>query len=493
MQPLEKTQRYMIILLIFILIALSGPTPHAHEFKKNLLEANRLISYGAHLQASKSIATALQQQPWQISLWEEAGHYALKGNDPQTAIDYLESVAHEANSPIFPSQQNLSVKGLADLGQAYKMNGDLDAAFETWQKAESQYGASRELFQHKVSAYLSQGDFQSAISELQRQIELQPEDADLEYQLGLLLATQNPESALPYLERAAELNPEMNSTIDMIRQSIRSARYADDPVYSLMSSGRALAAINQWELSAEAFRQAILAKPNYAEAWAYLGEARQHLETDLASKENSQDGFSEIQTALELDPESLSAHSFLALYWERQDRYDLALDAMQQAADLDPNNALLHSELARIKAASGDLEDAYDSYLKAVELAPNDPTYQRKLVNFSLTYDFQTEEIALPIARRLVISDDQNPLNLDLMGQVLINQGDLNNAERFLERALKFDPDYGPAHLHMGLIYVLKSNYENAYEELNLAISLSSGPDDPTAKHARRLLNSYFP
>ena len=493
MQPLEKTQRYMIILLIFILLTLSGLTPHAHKFKENLLEANSLISYGAYLKASQSISEATQQQPWQISLWEKAGHYALKGNDLQTAIDYLEKAPQEANSPLFPLNKTLSVKGMADLGQAYKMNGDLDAAFETWQKAESQYGASRELFQHKISAYLSQGDFLSAISELQQLIDLQPEEANSVYQLGLLMATQNPESALPHLERAAELNPDIVSKVETIRQGIRSARYAEDPAYSLLSTGRALATINQWELAAEAFRQAILEKPGYAEAWAYLGEARQHLDSETTPEENSQSGLTEIETALELDPESLAAHSFLALYWERQDRYDLALEAMQKATSLDPNNALLHAELARIKAASGDLEDAYTYYLKALELAPNDPTYQQNLVNFSLAYDFRIEEIALPIARRLVISDDQHPLNLDLMAQVLIHQGDLNNAERFLQRALNLYPDYAPSHLHLGLVHALKSNHKNAYEELNLAISLSPDPDDPIAKHAKRLLNNYFP
>ena len=45
-----------------------------------------------------------------------------------------------------------------------------------------------------------------------------------------------------------------------------------------MAAGRKLASQGQWELAAYAFQAVTQAQPAYAEGWAYLGEALQHLE-----------------------------------------------------------------------------------------------------------------------------------------------------------------------------------------------------------------------
>jgi predicted Zn-dependent protease len=113
------------------------------------------------------------------------------------------------------------------------------------------------------------------------------------------------------------------------------------------------------------------------------------------------------------------------------------------------------------------------------------------LVEFSMRYDYQIKEIALPVARQLVIQYPDQPVYLDLMAQVLIQQGDLMTAERFLERALEIDKGYAPVHLHLGLVNILQENLEAGYRELNQAISL--GEDSPVSDQAQRLIDTYFP
>ena len=75
------------------------------------------------------------------------------------------------------------------------------------------------------------------------------------------------------------------------------------------------------------------------------------------------------------------------------------------------------------------------------------------------------------------------------MGQVLTLLGDTNSAERFLQRALQVDPDYPPAHLHLGIIYALNGETERAIQKFNMVISLA--PDSPAAEQAQRLLQTY--
>ncbi len=124
--------------------------------------------------------------------------------------------------------------------------------------------------------------------------------------------------------------------------------------------------MDQWELAAEAFYQAVLKRPDFADAWAYLGEARQHTSLPgLASSDGQRqesDGFSELQTALQLDPGSVAAHTLLAFYWIRQSRFDQALESLGKAVALAPDNPILTSALGEIQASSGDLDGAYDFF-----------------------------------------------------------------------------------------------------------------------------------
>ena len=52
-------------------------------------------------------------------------------------------------------------------------------------------------------------------------------------------------------------------------------------------------------------------RPDYGEAWAFLGEARQHLPS---TSEQQAQSLIELEKAYQLDPESIAANSFLGLY-----------------------------------------------------------------------------------------------------------------------------------------------------------------------------------
>ncbi len=347
--------------------------------------------------------------------------------------------------------------------------------------------------QGQVNQQPAQENLEAAIADWQQIVAQRPEDPLAHYQLGLLVAALDPQAALPHLEKAASLDARYAEPVSSLRRAILSARIRDNLAFTLLSSGRALASINEWRLAAEAFRNAILQDPGYAEAWAYLGEARQHLllpeESNLAPEQS--DGLFEIETAIELDPNSVAAQTFLALYWLRLQDYSSALEAIQHAIALAPDNPVLVAQLADIQAASGDIQGAYQTYQQAAALSPYDPAYQRQILRFSLDYNFQIDQIALPIARQRLIEDPQSPIDLDLMGRVLIHLGDLLNAERFITRALQIDPGFGPAYLHLGLIYLLKDEPQIARIYLEKARDLL--PNTPTAVQAERLLDSVAP
>jgi tetratricopeptide (TPR) repeat protein len=294
--------------------------------------------------------------------------------------------------------------------------------------------------------------------------------------LGLLKATNDPEAALEPLASAAELDPSLASEIEVVRRSITSARISDEPAYTLVSAGRALASLDHWDLAAEAFYQATLLRPDYAEAWAFLGGARMALPASTIATSQAPsahgDAWADIQAAIELDNASLAAHNFAVMYWENQNRHDMALQAAQRAVDLAPEEPDLRIQLGNLLAISGNLEGAYQAYQQASELAPYEPDYLVSLVRFSLNHGYKLSEVALPAARQALNQAPQDPVILNLMSEVLIQLGDLATAQRFNAQALTLEPNDPTAHMHLGLILINQGDMQRGYEELTLAASL---------------------
>jgi tetratricopeptide (TPR) repeat protein len=304
---------------------------------------------------------------------------------------------------------------------------------------------------------------------------------------------------LDYLNQAVRLDSRLARRIDRLTQAILQAQNQTipaqpgsepaeiSPAYLFLSSGRALAALDEWLLATYAFKQATDSQPEYAEAWAYLGEARTHITTDDQAQ---QKGLADIQHALQIDPASLPAHLFLAYYWTRQQDYDQAIQVIATTQAIYPQNPLLLAEMGNVLALSGDVRAAQEAYAQAIALAPDDPAYLRYAIRFSLTYNFEFEQLALPLARQAVILAPNDSETLDLMAQVLIRQGDLSNAERFVQRALQSQPDYTRAHLSLGIIYLMRNELDLARQELQIVLELA--PGSSSAEPAQRLLETYF-
>jgi tetratricopeptide (TPR) repeat protein len=198
-----------------------------------------------------------------------------------------------------------------------------------------------------------------------------------------------------------------------------------------------------------------------------------------------------LQRAVALDPRSLSARLFLALYWQRQGRPGRALETLQAAARLIPDSPAVQIELGNIQAVLGDLEAARRAFQRAIDLAPDDPASWRALAGFALTNEYELRSLGLPAARRAVLLAPQDPASLDLMAVVLLRLNDQVGAERFLQRALQVQADYAPAHLHLGWLYLLQEQTRRAYLAFDQAVSIDR--TSVAGRQAQQALETYFP
>lgn len=455
------------LILIALLTLILAPRPIAGTL--DLRSADRYDAAGNEAEAAQAYASAAARIPWMPSLWEKAGVKAIQDGDVENAITFFNKAVE---------RHAISKCGWLYLGMTYQKRGELSLAVKAWEQALPLAQASSNL----ASAERSMGNFAEASEYWRANIALEPENAVAHYTLGLLLTATNPEQALPELMQAVKLNPDLDIPVQSLRNALNTAFLSDDSAYQFLVSGRALGALGEWDLAVEAFRNAIAGRLNYAEAWAWLGEAEQ---------QQGQDGYLEIEQALTFGPESAMVQGLYGLYLQRQEQPDAALAAFQKAADLEPDNPGWQMALGSASEQTGDLVAAYVYYFQAVELAPADASTWRALAAFSVTNDVDVDVTGLPAARKLVGLAPNDWRSYDLAGQAELLLEDYTAAETYLKKAVQMSPTQAAPALHLGLVYMQTGDRLSAYSYLSLARTLD--PNGPYGWQAGRLLEQYFP
>lgn len=469
------------ILLLGLLTVLLLSSPLNLDNLQQLREARLALDEGAYNLAASTFAQALVFSPWRGDLLLHAGHSALLAGDPSSAIQYFNQYATQASLP--PDAQ------LA-LGDAYLASGNAQEAIQTWQEISEYSPYAEAVLLRLLELNRKNGDYQLAADLLKSLLRLHPNEPSYYYQLGLLLAVLEPDASLAYLSQVTELDSALSPKANELISLINTARLYDEPAYSSVSVGRWLGLNGNWQLALLAFQRAVNQRPDYAEAWAYLGEALQQ-NTKQPITPDDQSGLEEIQTALDINPDSVIANSLASIFWQRRGNDARALEYLQRAASLEPDNPMLQAELGYITANMGELPAAQAFYEHAAALAPTEPVYWRLLAGFSLDRQIQVRQIALPAARTAALLAPNDPESLDMLGKVLLALGDLRNAERFLRRAISIDPSFAPAHFHLGLVFLSLGDDRLAQDEFKIASSLA--PDSSVSDQVDRLDRYLFP
>ena len=472
--------KVIAVALIIILLHLA---PYPTNSSRELINAKQAIAEKNYLAAAKYLSKVAEEIPWRKDLWEHAANYALLGGDDELGIRFF--VRSNALG-------TLSAKGKDSLGLLYQKQGNLMSAIQIWESAISDNAGTLETYNHLIDAYRELGDLPNAIRISKNLLELNILDhqtnAEVNYQIGLMLAAYKPNSAPAYLSRAIEYDSNKRTQANKLIRKINSAAHMDEPAYTLLSSGRVLREMQEWELASYAFQKAVELRPDYAEAWAFLSETYQEMDIQNGTIP-PQRGLDEINIALDLDPDSFAVNAIAAIYWQRQGEYEHALEYLEKSASIDSNNPDILIDMGNAWAAIGDLSKAQSLYQKAMELSPRNPAYLRALAEFCIRYEINLKELALPTAREAVRLSPDNPASLDVLGQVLFLLKDNVDAKKFFLRALETNYNYAPAHLHLGVLYLVQGYQSLAFQYLHQAYQLAT--DNSTKQQVERILENY--
>jgi len=460
----------VIGVLLLLLAAAAGPVIYAGF--QDLHSAQAALAGKKYEDAAQHFEAAAGHLPWRGDLWERAGLAAYLDQDNAETIRLLETARRK---------EYLSAQGWDALGSAYWNADDRQTALAVWQAAVRAYPDDVPLYDRLAMAYHENGDLASEEQALIKRLSLAPA-ASAHYQLGLLLLLSDPSRALNELTSAASMDPQFDPALQTLRAALAVSAAASHPADRYVAIGRGLGLVEEWTLAQNAFGKAVAADGQDAEAWAWLGEARQH---------NGGDGRADLERALALGPEDAIVHALRGLYWRRQGSYAQALTEYSLAGRIQPDNPAWQASIGDAEAQTGDLVSALAAYQKAAQAAPNDAAYWSLLAMFCSDNDLHVLDIGLPAAQQAARLAPDDPQTLDVLGWSFSNAGLLYTAQQDLQRAIKLAPDLALAHLHLAENYLRQGDRASARAELDLTLELDK--DGAAGQTAAQLLRQYFP
>ena len=209
--------------------------------------------------------------------------------------------------------------------------------------------------------------------------------------------------------------------------------------------------VENLDLAAGAFRDATAKDPNYALAWAGLGEALWqkyliHKEPALLAEASGH-----ASRGVQLNGRLAAVHITLGQIRLSQSDNEAAAKELQAALALEPANGGALKALGDVYGAMRRYEEAEATYRKAIELRPSDPA----------AYNY--------------------------LGRFYFNRERLPNAELSFRREIELTPDAYLAHSNLGAIYLQMGRYSEALEQLEKSVSIA-----PSARGYTNLGAAYY-
>ena len=388
-------------------------------------------------------------EPWRAEVHERLGIAFWKSGDSHEASDELQ---------VARSQGELSLSGAITLAKTMTSLGDNRAA-EAWLDVLQYPDLPEDVFQSMVNTLRKTGTIQQFTEASAAWQNAYPLSESARQVYAACLSVQQPDHATDLLQAGQPLPPRVKTLLSALNELAGT----DDLAHGWLVVGQALSSLNEWKLAAEAFQFSINANPDYSEAWALLGEARE---------QTGQDGGSALQQAYALEPESTVTLGLLGLRERRQGNPGVALNYLHKAARLEPQKAIWQLELAAVYESLGNLPEAQGFLASAAQLEPGSSLVWQTIAAFSLRNRADVEQMGLAAARQAVALAPQDPLTNETMGHVMAYLEDYHTARRYFEQAIIYDPQNARLYYDLGTLFVHLKDFEAARESLVRAIQL---------------------
>ena len=189
------------------------------------------------------------------------------------------------------------------------------------------------------------------------------------------------------------------------------------------------------------FRNAIIADPNYADAFSLLGEAYIHAA-----------GFGMMTT---------------------REAHEWARESAEKAIALDAENAHAHKVLAYVKLFyDWDWESALTTYNKAVAFGLPE---QNEFISYYYIFVEEDYERAIQVAKKVTETDPLHVISHWQLGLAYYFARRFKESITAFNAALEIDPNFSEAIRYRGLVKGYLGKFQEALSDIHRALELSSG------------------
>jgi tetratricopeptide (TPR) repeat protein len=167
---------------------------------------------------------------------------------------------------------------------------------------------------------------------------------------------------------------------------------------------------------------------------------------------------------------ALPATLIHGLYWETKADEELAVAALTRAGEIDPNSTRMHVLIGDVFRQKRRWSDAEAEYRKALSIDPKSRGARLSLAIVLFT-ELKTNE-SFEIAKALLAEAPDDPETNLLMGEILVQRNQFAEAEPYLSRCQKLDPDLVPRwHILLGQVYAATNRIPEAISEYKLGLT----------------------
>jgi Tfp pilus assembly protein PilF len=180
------------------------------------------------------------------------------------------------------------------------------------------------------------------------------------------------------------------------------------------------------------------------------------------------------------NPDSSMAHINLAAEYDKQGRFDEAIDQLKKALQLNPDDAQIYGDLGWLFVKKTNLDEAEDFFLIAQKLEPNNVTMHN---NLGLLY-MKKEDFDKAISyfqQALQIIPELADLHVNL-GNAFRLKGDFNQAMNHYSEAIRIKPNFAAAHYNLGYLLEQSGKLDEAIHEYIKTLAIN--PNFARAKTA---------
>lgn len=384
-----------------------------------------------------------------------------------------------------------------DSGEKYFADGKYREALIQYSNAVQIDSRFSQAHYQLAQTYLKLGDNQRAFGELNRTVELAPDNYHARVDLANLLVTVR--------------NPDGTPVPDAMRQAKAQLDILRDKQPNVAETHEAAAnydaAQNDLPSAIDETKQAIAVDPNRSESYLLLAllELRSN-QPDIAE--------ANFKKAASVDPKAMNAQLALGGFYQSRNRLPEAEQQFRHAIDIDPKNPGPRAALVRLMRqegktteieqflqqtkkdipdssesyrmlgdyyfASGDLDKATAEYASVYSDHPKDPQVKKNYVQLLILKNRLDD--AGKLDDEILKANSHDVDGLIYKGQIQLRKNNSAAAVDSLQTALRNDPDNAVGHYQLGLAFDQQHNDARAESEWREAVRIR--PDLTDAQRA---------